>query len=374
MLVDTCQVCGQRVDVFRRKVDACNCRAMYKDQRPIHPPTWIAGIGQLFPEAHVCTVARTFEPATPLAQQAARICHWFAARQPLNLGRSTKRIVTRDAFVEIKTANALQPLLVDWPHRLADAVALEVDASSEKGYERLSERLQTSVFSRFRDVIKELKRRSPRNQNPGSAQSMRRLQTRFKTSFGIKDLMAVTGHSHGTLLRCIEEGGIPGATYSIDQKTGQRRFSIPREVFIGIEKAYVATDDIATSAVVAGCSSTAMRGLVRSGCVVGQRLLSTRGGDFCDRIDPAELAGLARSLFAIASTCDGNSRERVYFSAWVPGRYSLRMAKRWRRIFAAILNDALKVYKATPIPIALNDLYVLRHELDSALSGNTRDA
>jgi len=370
--MDCCEVCGQSVDVLRPKVDACRCGAMYKDQRSMHVPAWIDGVAQLFPEAQLEDAARLFEPATPLAQHAARICHWLVAQPSQVPGGSPKRIVTRDAFLDIRTAGAMQHLLADWPRRLADSVASEVDATSWQGYMRLSRRLRTQVFNRFREVIDELKRRSPRHQNPGSAQSMRKLHARGKTSFGIKDLMAVTGHSHGTLLRCIDDGGIPGASYSIDQPSGQRRFAIPREVFRAIEKAYVATNDIASSAVLAGCSSAAMCGLVRSGCVEGKRLLTTRGGDFCDRIDPAELAGLARTMFALASRGDGNSRERVYFSAWVPGRYSIGKAQQWRRLFAAIVDGTLKVYKATDTPIALNDLYVLQGALDKATQRSTQ--
>lgn len=177
----------------------------------------------------------------------------------------------------------------------------------------------------------------------------------------------VTGNSYGTLLRCIDEGGIPGASYTVDLAKGKKTFNIPPAVYRSIVQAMQQTDTIEAGAAQLGCSVDAMRGLVASGCVTARKLALTRHGRNGDRVCPADLRSFAEFLFRAAKTEDGPHLERLYFSWWVPGAYNAYRCKWWRKILGAVKEKRIALFKAALAPIALNDLYVLRSDLRNLL-------
>lgn len=364
LLMDRCRTCGDALDVLRPSLLRCRCGA---DLRQMHPEVvgpWVSQLREIFSEAYESQALHTFARAHPVGQAAARTCGWLASDRPQGDARRALRLRQRDGFLTMQDAIAMSSLLDGWPGRIADSVISEADLTSETGCERLADRLGVAHFARMRDVMAELRltQRKSRVRNHRRTTSLAQKQV-----FGIKDLMEATGHSYGTLIRCIDDGGIPGATYVTDSATGRRMFDIPRPVFQAIAQAFQQTNSVDVAAAQVGCEPSAMRGLVRSGCVEAKKLPLTRMGRIADRVCPAVLHTFATYLFQRAKLKEVAPELRVHFSSWVPGAYDGEKTDRWRRLLEAVRQCRVPLFTAIANPVALDDLYLLRADVVAVL-------
>lgn len=367
LLVDTCQSCHKPLDVLRPQLLQCRCGADLRQQKSDVAERWTEKLREIFSEAYAAQTFGTFARAHELSQEAARTCKWLAAPVEPKTRRRSYVVLDRDGFLTISDALSIRHLLMDAPRSIVASVIAEADPGKKDGFMRLNYRLGSKFFSCMQSVAEEVKRRHQPELNPDRIRAQRRSLPPAKETYGIKDLMKVTGNSYGTLLRCIDEGGIPGASYTVDLAKGKKTFNIPPAVYRSIVQAMQQTDTIEAGAAQLGCSVDAMRGLVASGCVTARKLALTRHGRNGDRVCPADLRSFAEFLFRAAKTEDGPHLERLYFSWWVPGAYNAYRCKWWRKILGAVKEKRIALFKAALAPIALNDLYVLRSDLRNLL-------
>lgn len=367
LLVDTCQSCCKPLDVLRPQLLQCRCGADLRQQKTDFAERWTERLQEFFSEAFAAQAFGTFARAHELSQEAARTCKWLAAPVDPKTQRRSYAVLDRDGFLTISDALSIRHLLLDAPRSIVASVIAEADPGKKDGFMRLNYRLGSKFFSCMQSVAEEVKRLHQPELNPDRIRAQRRSVPPVKEMYGIKDLMKVTGNSYGTLLRCIDEGGIPGASYTVDLATGNKTFNIPPGVYRSIVQAMQQTDTIEAGAAQLGCSVDAMRGLVASGCLTARKLALTRHGRNGDRVCPAELRSFAEFLFREAKTESGPHLERMYFSWWVQGAYNTHRSKWWRKILGAVKEQRLALFRAAPAPIALNDLYVLRGDLRNLL-------
>jgi len=367
LLVDTCQSCHKPLDVLRPQLLHCRCGADLRQQKSDVAERWTEKLQEVFSEAYAAQTFGTFARAHELGQEAARTCKWLAAPMEPKTQRRSYAVLDRDGFLTISDALSIRHLLIDVPRNIVASVIAEADPGKRDGFMRLNYRLGCKFFSCMQSVAEEVKRLHQPELNPDRIRAQRRSLPPVKETYGIKDLMKVTGNSYGTLLRCIDEGGIPEASYTVDLATGAKKFNIPPAVYRSIVQAMQQTDTIEAGAAQLGCSVDAMRGLVASGCVAARKLALTRFGRNRDRVCPAELRSFADFLFREAKTENGPHLERLYFSWWVPGAYNAYRCKWWRKILGAVKEKRIVLFKAALVPVALNDLYVLRSDLRNLL-------
>lgn len=365
--LDQCLQCGRDITLTRRWLDRCDCGALFSKQRPASLEGWVWQLRNVFSEAYSADRTETFALASPDSQKAARACKWLAA--PVDSRRSKRAAYIKDrrAFLTLQTATAIRPIFEGWPERAVAAVVMEVNEPGSDRYARLAERLGVRHFSKMRELMAIV-----RSRTSVQIQCRSNPQKFSKTSYGIKDLIRVTGHSYVALLRCIDEDGIPGARYNVDSSNGMKRFSIPIESFETIRTLYQETVDIEGAASCAGCTEDSMRGLVRSNSIESKRLLKTRMGDAGERLYPRDIEAFCAELFRLAHSCHGSSVDRVYFSWWIPPPFALRRARRWRNILSAVRSGRLPLFTATPNPTALNDLFGISADLCDVLNDRTR--
>lgn len=358
LLLDTCNQCGAPVDIFRRSVQACKCGNSYLHQSTRVAEWWVGRLQELFSEARIQQPLATFAPAPIMAQSAARVCNWIAS--PHSTGQRRPRTRDKNGFLRVKTACDLEALFVQWPRAMATSLSRDFDGFAQDR-ERVRERLGGGRFSAFEEVMAELRSFYPRELSP--RRHLVALRNSQREVFGIKSLMKLTGLSYGTLVRCIDEGGLPDAKYSTDPTTGQRKFEIPGELYRTIAAAWDQTNSVEAAAQQVGCAPHAVVGLVKAGCVKSFRLPLTRLGKLRPRIDPEDLAQLATRLLTSAVHKIGFHSERVYFSSWNDGRTDKETSQNWRRILRANQLGILRIYKASASPVVLNDLFLRKSEL-----------
>lgn len=266
------------------------------------------------------------------------------------------------------TRNAMEPLLLSWPTALAASVRSECDPAQSDGcgFMALNFRLAVRSFAAMREVVESIKSSIPPDQRPWSENNRRKSAILEKTSYSIKDLMNLTGHSYGGLVSSIDAGQFPGASYTVDPATGLKRFEIPESVYHATAKHFRESCDVQGAAKLLGCSEDAVRGLVRSKCLAFAPVLPS---GFRYRLSPVELSKMTARLSKLASRkSKGTAVDRVYFSAWIPGKYKTVTAGRWRILLEAIRAKELNLYSSEANPVELGDLYLLRGDLERALS------
>lgn len=367
LLVDNCRSCQKPLDVLRPHLLQCRCGADLRLQKPVPAERWTMKLREVFSEAYAAQTIGTFARAHELSQEAARTCKWLAAPVEPVTQRRSYAVLDRDGFLTISDALSIRHLLMDAPSSIVASMLAEADPGKKDGFMRVNYRLGAKFFRYMESIAEDVKRLHQPELHPDRIRARRRSLPAVKEAYGIKDLMKVTGNSYGTLLRCIDEGGIPGASYTVDAKTGIRKFNVPPEVYRSIAHAFQQTDTIEVGASQLGCSVDAMRGLVASGCVTARKLALTRHGRNGDRVCPAELRSFAEFLFRAAKTENGPHLERLYFSWWVPGAYNAHRCKWWRKILGAVKEKRISLFKAAVTPVVLNDLYVLRSDLRDLL-------
>lgn len=362
LLLDTCQACSRTIDVLRPTLTSCRCGADFRRQTSGGAERWADHLRRAFIEATASQRLDTFARSGVLGQEAARACGWLAAIfKTSNRGR--ERIYDRDGFLSTKDALLISPLFQEWPKKLTGVLLAQTGLACWGGYDSLVKRLRAKDFSEMRVVIRQVKLLQQPERDPHRMVNRMRSLNSVKINYSIKDVMRVTGHSYGTLVRCIDDGGIPGASYALDEVTGRKTFNFPKSVYRAIELAFLRTDSIEAAAKQVGCSVQAMRGLVRSGCIESKRMSLTGFGRMGDRICPIKANAFVSYLFRIAKKAEGQNVDRVYFSFWVGGVYKASKSKRWRVILEAIKQGKIEIYKSTKSPIELNDLFVLRKQL-----------
>ena len=372
LLKDACEACGSDVSFRRRRVTHCDCGADFRLQSADPVPPWHEMLQRVFAQALVVEPQAMFAPAELVAQQAARVVYWLASKPTLPSGRRGSHLRDLDCFVTAEAAHKVGALLFDWPKRIAVSVTPEIDCTKWKGYETLNRRLLVLTFPRMSDVIDHLKGMTRLNGKAWKSANEASFIEAPRGSFGIKHLMRATGHSYGALLKCIESGEIQGATIVRGSNTKQKDFSIPEATYQGIKRAFRDTDDVQRASEMVGCSEDAIGGLVRSGCLTAYSLLPT---GFSFRLCPIQMGKFARYLFQRATVSASTpAREKVYFSAWVPGPYSVRTASRWRHLLDAIRAGTLQLFSAHECPSALNDLYLLHSDMEALADARPRAA
>lgn len=364
LLADRCCACGDPLNVLRPALMQCRCGADLRQMRSADAGAWVERLRDVFAEAYERQPIHTFARAHPVGQAAARTCGWLAAHRRAGDARRALRLRQRDGFLTMQDATAMGPLLEEWPDRIAASVIAEADFTSGTGCERLADRLGVAHFARMREVMAELRSMQKRSRVPSRGRTTPFAQ---KQVFGIKDLMRATGHSYGTLVRCIDDGGMPGVSYAIDSATGLKTFDVPHHVYQSIAQAFQQTNSIEVAAAQVGCEPSAMRGLVRSGCVEAKKLPLTRMGRIADRVCPTVLHAFATYLFQRAKLQEASPELRVHFSSWVPGAYDGTKIDRWRRLLEAVRQCRVPIFTAVSNPIALDDLYLLRADVLATL-------
>lgn len=372
LLRDTCQGCGSAVDFHRRRITHCRCGADFRGQSTDPIPPWHSILRRVFAEADPVVSPAMFAPADVVAQKAARVIYWLASEPKLPTGRRGVHVRDLDCFVTLDAAHKVGALLFDWPRGVAVSVAAEIDSTKPKGYDSLYRHLLVLTFPRMAEVVEHLKGMRRQNEKVLKAANEASFTVASRESFGIKHLMRVTGHSYEALLKCIEGGEIQGASVVEGPKAGLKGFNIPETTYHDIKRAFRDTDDVQRASEMVGCSEDAIRGLVRSGCVTAYGLLPT---GFSFRLCPIEMGKFARYLFQRATVSASTpAREKVYFSAWVPGPYSSRTASRWRRLLEAIRAGELRLFSAHECPSALNDLYLQHSDMEALADARPRAA
>lgn len=368
LLADRCQCCSRSLDVLRPSLTRCPCGADLLAQPSDQTPLWVERLQSLFPEAFAAQTYQTFASAHPLSQHAARVCNWLAAPIDAETGKRPLKKLDRDGFLSAETGSVIEHLLKLPFESIVASVAAEVDLRSP-GHElkRLSTRLKVKSFSSMRRIAEEVRQAFLKSQKEGRAERFVPTAIGGKVRYGVKDLMRLTGLSYQTILRCVDAGDLPGVSYSV-RNDGLKAFDIPSEVFDSIRRAYDATDSVDQASEHFGCSADALRGLAMSGCLSVRSIRTTTlGNSTGDRFCPKELRSFADYLFRRAQRGRDLKRERLFFSAWVPGEYTWVGCKRWRRILEAVREGKVRVYKASSVPNALDDLYLLRTDVQRFL-------
>lgn len=372
MLLDECKSCRRPLDYRTSSMPRgklhCRCGASVADQLMEPAAGWTRTLQHVFAEALLGDATPTFAVAAPLAQAAARICYWLVEPVDPQTGKRRRKFRDGKAFLTAATAVSLSPLLQDWPRAMAQAVRCDTDPTKWKGYEMLTNRLAVRRFAKMREVVMQIKASIKPEEKTWSAKFKGKLRRKPAGTYGIKDLMKLTGHSYGGLLRSIEEGLIPGAVWCGDDRAGRKRFDIPANVFADIEARYARTNDVSTAAAQLGCSEDAIRGLVRAKYLRSESILAS---GFSYRLRPQEVETFAKELFQIAVYLRAApSVSRVYFSAWVPGPYNTKCASRWKELLRAIHTRRLRVFSATRKPGTLNELYLIADDLEQLFRKN----
>ena len=356
-LVDQCPACGQGIDAMRSNVLQCQCGSDLRFVTQLPASAWVEDLRRTFSEAYELQSTDTFARAHPVSHAAARACRWLISLPEAGSQRRPRRRHSRDGLLSISHALTLRPLLADWPRAILESLAPE--GATVRGRNLVADRIGSAHFSSMREVRAALRSRCNLGASPNLRHS-RRQASRFanSTSFGIKDLMIATGHSYGMLVRCIDEGQVDGASYSVDPETGTRRFVIPPATFRSIERAFRETSSVKVAAAEAGCSLAAMQGLVRSRSIESNKLALTQLGKMGDRVSPSVLRSFATFLFKRSVPMDALGNDCVPFSKWVPGPYIGPKAARWRLLLEAIREGRVRLFASSRSPVALDDLYL----------------
>lgn len=370
LLSDWCQTCWRTLDVLRPDLFRCPCGADLLTQSSDQAPRWAERLESLFEEAFAAQTHQTFARAHPLSQDAARACNWLAAPIDTTTGQRPLKRFDRDGFLSTSSGSAIKHLLTSPRESLVASVAVDVDQRRPgQEFVRLNARLKVNSFARMRQITEEVRRAFWARQRERRAERFEPMPVIGKSKYGIKDLMRLTGLSYQTILRCIDAGDIPGVSYALSNTGSLNEFNIPSEVFDSIRRAYDATDSVDQASEHFGCSPHALRGLAMSGCLSVRSIRTSRLGDRNgDRFCPKELRSFADYLFRRAHQGKQDlKRDRLKFSAWVPGEYAWVRCKRWRKILEAVRGGKICVYKSSSVPNALDDLYLLKIDVQRIL-------
>jgi hypothetical protein len=367
LLIDKCQLCGERLDVFRPRLLQCHCGAPLHRQIPLPVEAWVGRLRELFVEAYGAQQFLTFSRAHPLGQKAARVCKWVIAACVPETGRRPVAGLDTDGFLTSEDAVSAGRMLGGTSTEIAKSFMTEVDVGSSQKYQRLNNRLGARVFAQMGAVVEEVKRLQMQFFDP----SRRRVEQRAKVMeredvYALTDLTELTGYCHPTLARCVEEGDLAG-NIAFDEVLGRNYIQIPGTVYREIELVYQQTDSLETAAMRVGCTEHAMKGLVRSECISAVRPLPIRRGPDGVRVRPGEWQKFAAYLFSAAQLESDHRSRRVYFSDWASSKNLIKTARKWRKMLAAIKEGRIRIFKAVEHPTALEELYVAPTDLVKVL-------
>ncbi len=367
LLIDCCGACGRRVDMRRQRVAFCPCGADFRLHACLPVPDEVRRLEELFTEGFHPRPATTFQLPSPAARKAARVIQWLSELQAESRKIHNKKFRIQAPVVTARTATSLAPILEDWNTQVVQLVSRHFDLSRSRAVHALHYRLGADTFDHCKAVVENIRSRfisTARKQIPWTSCTL----AKERETWGIEKLTKITGLGYESIVRCIDQGNLPGATYSIDKKTGRNVFRIPASLLRSIQEAYYGTDRVKTAAQAAGCSMAAMMGLVRSGCIRTVNMAGARHYAGAKRVESAEVARMARKLFDLASSDhEGKVVDPVRFSDWVSGPSSPANAPAWRRVLEALRHGQLKLYKQRSSPGALDELFVSQAELQDVL-------
>ena len=362
LLIDQCQLCGERLDVFRPGLLQCHCGAPLHEQMPLPVESWVDRLRELFAEAYGAQEVATFARAHPLGQKAARVCKWVLAACVPETGLRPVAGLDMEGFLTSEDASSVGRMLGGSSSDIAKFVMDEVHAGSKK-YQRLNNRLGARVFAQMAAVVEEVKRLQLQLVDPHRRRVEQRAEVmERKDVYALTDVTALTGYCHPTLARAVEQGDLTGSI-AFDEVLGRDYIQIPGEVYRAIALSYRETDSIEASAVRAGCTVHAMKGLVHADCIGSYRPLPIRFGPSGTRVRPADLQEFMKTLFDAAEFESEHRFRRVHFSDWGSGKHLIKIARKWRRMLAAIKEGRIRIFKEVEHPTALEELYAAPTDL-----------
>lgn len=367
LLIDKCQLCGERLDVFRPGLLQCHCGARLHEQIPLPTESWVDRLRDLFAEAYVAQEVLTFARAHPLGQKAARVCKWVLAACVPETGRRPAAVLDMGGFLTCEDAISVGRMLGESASDIAKRFMDEVHVGSPKKYQRLNQRLGTRFFSQMAAVVEEVKQLQLQLVDPNRRRVEQRAEAMERNDvYALTDVMALTGYCHATLARAVEQGELDGRI-AFDEVLGRNYIQIPGPVYRTIEAAYQQSVDLLTAATHAGCSEHAMMGLVHSKLVRAVRPLLIRRGVDGVRVRQGDWQEFTAHLFGAAEFENEHRFRRVYFSDWGSGKNLIRISRKLRKMMAAIKEGRIRVFKAVEHPTALDELYVAPKDLIKVL-------
>lgn len=353
-LADTCSGCLEPIQSLRTRTLYCKCGASLTRARTSSTVEAAMAMSVVFEEAGSTIEGETFGRFSRIEACAAFSCHWLARPWP--------QPRARDPWIVAADASAMSAILDDWPKAAVAALLRKEQAPHNFAPSLIGDRLKEKRFSRIRilmDAYRDAKHSS--QTKPVSARARVDLHPE-KQIYGIKDLMAVTGHSYGTLVRCIDEGLLPGASY----QTGAGKlidFSIPRDLFEQIRTGYAQTDSLKSAAQGAGCTVDVLVGLIAADELASYRLVQTTGGRRTERVRPSDLRQVLEKMSSVARRPDGRRLDRVYMSQWIQKTTKQRCGPRWRALLQAVWSGIVPLYSEEDRATGLSSFFLAEADL-----------
>lgn len=362
LLLERCCDCDEPIDVRRKQLVYCDCGADYRQQQTPNADAFVNAFSRLLPEIDINRLGKTFERQPLIYQEAVRVCEWIAL--PISTdGQRPKRKSLRQVLLTPEDIERLCLLTENWPEELANSFMPKLVQSDLSFRSVLAKNLFRNSFGLFEVVLKEFYAKL--NSSPISEIEKSRNTYSISHHGYIKSLVQMTGHSWATLRKHIDLGNIAPIEHNCGDLFDPYRIDLDAHWFKLIEKFYTETLDISSSAIKAGCSELAMRGLVRANCIPSESInRETRSLTF-RRIQPKSIDQFQNELFSIACYDMKQIEAGIHFSDWETRRFDSRVNQHliWRDILAAIRINKLKLYKAVATPTELDQLFICDKDL-----------
>ena len=363
MLLEDCQVCGESIDIRWNKIAICKCGADLRQQVTSCSKEKVAALEKLLPELDLGRRGKTFECEPDISRHAARVCKWLVQVKNKD-GRRREMEPCRHVRISSTDLIQVSNLVSCWPLSFVNSVASEVNISCGASRTALGVRLMRTRFSLFGLVVKTL-----RNKVESVSSSIERvpqnLSVPLHRRIHIKQLSELTGHAGISLSRHIGRGTLLPELFS---NSAQQAHDIGRaceDTFQSIKKIYLNTLSIDDAAKEAGCTTAAMRGLVRMDCLPTISWCLDRSRLVFRRVPPKALIDFSNEMRDLAKMRDMSSTELICFSSWIPnyGVGKGRSYLHWNIILKAIRSEKLTIYKTAESTTKLDELFLSREDL-----------
>ena len=363
-LLEQCQSCNTPIDLRRNQVKHCDCGADFSQHESPGSEGEAKSIARLLPEIDLSRSGMTFEREPEIHEVAVRLCQWLALR-PDTDGKRPKRKSMKNVRLSPIELDRLQEMVTDWPKSLAASIAPEVDLDSLSSRTALGERLFRKQFGLFEIVTAEIQT----NYQSKNSATESHLQSRRQYFLGhrsnIETLEQLTGYSTRLIRRQIATGAIVPGLLKYGDLLDPERIEIDAHAIELVSDLYAETLGLDSAAAKAGCSVSAIRGLVQMNVIPSQSICIDPVQLSLRRIHPADLQEIANDLFSRAKYKEDLTTNAVMFSDWNTVLWSSggHSRSRWMDIFVAIRTGKLALHKSTKSPEILDDLFLDPKEL-----------
>lgn len=363
-LLEQCRSCNTPIDLRRNQVKHCDCGADFSQQESPGSEGEAETIARLLPEIDLSRSGMTFEREPEIHEVAVRLCQWLALSPDAD-GKRPKRKSMKNVRLSSNELDRMQEIVIDWPISLAASIAPEVDLDSLASRTALGKKLFRNQFDLYGIVTREIQKKFQSKNSATESHLQSRPQYFLGHRSNIDALEKLIGYSSRLIRHQIAMGAIVPGLLKYGDLFDPARIEIDAHAIELVTNFYSETLGLDSAAVTAGCSVSAIRGLVQLNVIPSQSICIDPVQLSLRRIYPADLQEIANDLFSRAKYKEDLTTNAVMFSDWNTVLWSSggHSRSRWMDIFVAIRTGKLALHKSKKSPEVLDDLFLDPKEL-----------